>query len=192
VITFDNGRGYTEKDFGRSFPSMWVWLQTNSFPLHPGTSLFVSVARVPVLGFGLPGFTAAVWHDSTLFPFATWSGATFEDMRVSDDEVFIAVRGGRRPGGGVGGGGGRHRVEITVDRRNVPEVLLYAPVNFTRMMPHVREALRARVHMRLFDGRGNVLVDDVGLHAGLEVHGNVRWLVDNVCGRESANKFVCL
>ena len=60
------------------------------------------------------------------------------------------------------------------------------------MMPHVREALRARVHMRLFDGRGNVLVDDVGLHAGLEVHGNVRWLVDNVCGRESANKFVCL
>lgn len=189
VLTFDNGRGYTEKDFGRSFPSTWVWIQTNSFPHHPGTSLFVSVARVPVLGLGMPGFTAAVWHDSTLYPFATWSGAYFEDMRVSDDEVYIAVRGGR----GRGEGGGRHRLEVTVDRRDVPEVLLYAPVNSTRMAPFVSEALRATVRMILRDGRtGDVIVDDVGLHAGLEVHGNVRWLVDNVCGREGANKFVCL
>jgi len=186
VISFDNGRGYTEKDHGRSFPSLWVWIQSNSFRNHPGTSLFVSIARMPYLGMELPGFTAALWHEEQLIPFATWSGAKFEEVRISEEEVYIVMRSGRVRHQ-------RYRIEITVDRRNVPEVLLYAPVNFTTMAPFVWEALQARVHMRLLDARnGDVLVDDVGEYAGLEVHGNVQWLVDNVCGKETASKIVCL
>ena len=184
VVTFDNGRGYTEKDFGRSFPSLWIWLQTNSFRNNPGTSLFVSIARLPLFGQEFPGFTAALWHNSQLIPFTTWSGAKFEDIRVSEDEVYIVMKSSkRRPS---------YRLELTVDRRNVPEVLLYAPVNFTSMQPFVSEALQAKVHMRLFNSNGDILVDDVGDFAGLEVHGDVQWLVDNVCGKETANKFICL
>jgi len=184
VVTFDNGRGYTEKDFGRSFPSLWIWLQTNSFRKNPGTSLFVSIARLPLFGQEFPGFTAALWHKSQLIPFTTWSGAKFEDIRVSQDEVYIAMKSSkRRPA---------YRLELTVDRRNVPEVLLYAPVNFTSMQPFVNEALQAKVHMRLFNSKGDILVDDFGGYAGLEVHGAVQWLVNNVCGKETANKFICL
>jgi len=185
IISFDNGRGYTEKDFGKSFPSLWVWIQSNSFPQNTGTSLFVSIARLPLFGMELPGFTAAIWHNGTLIPFATWSGAKFEDIRISEEEVYIAMRSSRSRRRG-------YRVEITVDRRNVPEVLLYAPVNFTKMAPFVWEALQARVHMRLFNSHGDVLVDDVGEYAGLEVHGNVQWLVDNVCGKKTASKIICL
>ncbi|KAL9185745.1 hypothetical protein ACHAXT_003522 [Thalassiosira profunda] len=186
VISFDNGRGYTEKDFGRSFPSLWIWLQTNSFRSTPGTSLFVSVARIPLFGMEFPGFTAAVWHDGTLIPFATWSGARFEELRVSDEELYLSLRSGRRKGKLT------YRMEIAVDRRNVPEALLYAPVNFTRMAPFVKEALQAKVHLRLIHGAGDVIVDDVGEYAGLEVHGNVQWLVENVCGKETASKVLCL
>ena len=81
---------------------------------------------------------------------------------------------------------------MTVDRRNVPEVLLYAPVNFTSMQPFVSEALQATVHTRLLNSKGDILVDDIGDYAGLEVHGNAQWLVDNVCGKKTANKFICL
>ena len=186
-ISFDQGRGYTEKDFGRSFPSLWVWIQSNSFRNNPGTSLFVSIARVPVFGLELPGFTAAIWHNETLIPFATWSGAKFEDIQISKEEVHIAMKSSNRKRTRSND----YRVEITVDRRNVPEVLLYAPVNFTKMAPFVWEALQARVHMRLFRGN-DLLIDDVGEYAGLEVHGNVQWLVDNVCGKESASKIICL
>ena len=68
----------------------------------------------------------------------------------------------------------------------------------------VNEALNAKVHMRLYeyyysndddgDKEHNVrlLIDDVGEHAGLEVHQNVQYLVDNLCGKATANKFVCL
>ena len=158
-------------------------------PTHPGTSLFVSLlARIPTPFFGLefPGFTAAIWHRGELIPFATWtwSGAAFDDIRISNEEVYIAMRSSRR-------GRSKYRVEISVDR-NVPEVLLYAPVNFTKMDPFVWEALRATVHLRLFDDKGDVIIDDMGDYAGLEVHGNVQYLVDNLCGKKTANKLVCL
>lgn len=192
TISMDGGRGYTEKDHGRSFPSIWVWVQTNSFRNNPGTSLFVSIAKIPTpLGWEFPGFTAAIWHNGTLLPFATWSGAKFEEFIVSDDEVYIVMRSSKKIG--------RikkkpdYHVEITVDRRHVPEVLLYAPVNFTRMQPFVWEALQASVHLRLTNYRsGEVIIDDVGGYAGLEVHGNVQWLVESVCGRVNANPLICL
>ncbi|MFQ5584374.1 MAG: tocopherol cyclase family protein, partial [Calditrichia bacterium] len=31
-LDFSGGRGYSEKDWGRSFPTAWVWLQSNHFP----------------------------------------------------------------------------------------------------------------------------------------------------------------
>lgn len=194
TISMDQGRGYTEKDYGRSFPSTWVWIQTNSFRKNPGTSLFVSIARIPtpLFGWEFPGFTAAIWHKGMLIPFATWSGAKFEELRVSEDEVYIVMRSSRRINRRKKIDS-NYRVEITVDRRNVPEVLLYAPVNFTRMEPFVWEALRATVHLRLTNYHsGEVYVDDVGDYAGLEVHGNVQWLVDNVCGKMPSSRIICL
>lgn len=83
-------------------------------------------------------------------------------------------------------------MEITVDRIDVPEVLLYAPKNFSRMEPLVWEALRGTVHLRLLNVNEEVVLDEIGTNAGLEVHGDVDWLVDNMCGKKSANRFVCL
>ena len=88
--------GYTEKDFG-----LRSQLPTKSFRHTPGTSLFVSLlARIPTPFFGLefPGFTAAIWHRGELIPFATWtwSGAAFDDIRISNEEVYIAMRSSRR------------------------------------------------------------------------------------------------
>ena len=194
IISMNGGRGYTEKDYGRSFPSLWVWIQTNNFRNNPGTSLFVSIARIPTPFFGLefPGFTAAIWHQGNLIPFATWSGATFDDLRISKEEVYIAMTSSKRGSWGRRKKSRYYRVEISVNRRNVPEVLLYAPVNFTRMEPFVWEALQATVHLRLLDDMDNVIIDDKGDYAGLEVHGNVQWLVDNLCGKKTANHLICL
>ena len=77
-------------------------------------------------------------------------------------------------------------------RLDVPEVLLYAPKNFSRMEPLVWEALRGTVHLRLLNVNEEVVLDEIGTNAGLEVHGDVDWLVDNMCGKKSANRFVCL
>jgi len=187
TVSMDEGRGYTEKDFGRSFPSLWIWIQTNSFRNNPGTSLFVSLARIstPIFGLEFPGFTAAVWHDKELIPFATWSGAKFENLSISSEKVFMAMRSSKNRRYF------EYRVELTVSR-DAPEVLLYAPVNFTKMEPFVHEALLARVHMRLFNGHGDIIFDDIGVNTRLEVHGDVEWLVNNLCENKSRKGWICL
>ena len=70
------------------------------------------------------------------------------------------------------------------------------------MEPFVNEALNAKIHMRLYEyyysdddstkEHVRLLIDDVGEHAGLEVHENVEYLVDNLCGKPTANKLICL
>jgi hypothetical protein len=316
--TFVSSRGYVEKDRGQSFPSLWIWMQTNAFRNNAGTSLFFSVARIPILTnlrkflprswteLEFPGFTAAVLLDGVeggaaatnddptgdgnqienddasssspssnmnnnitkmLIPFATWTGAYFEDLIVEDDRVVATLN-----SGGIGGGfwdrsprsssskddvaglaiiirvvrfvkawiGSwfleydsrklRYKLELVADRR-VPHVLLYAPkttitsaasngnngqnnnnniyykssitsaaTTTSKMEPFVNEALNAKITVRLFeyyrsdDGTEyeRLLLDDVGEHAGLEVHQNVQYLVDNLCGKAKANVFMCL
>lgn len=54
---YDEGRGYIEKDWGKSFPSSWIWMQSNDFP-QPKTSLMVSVAVIPWLRSSFVGHIA--------------------------------------------------------------------------------------------------------------------------------------
>ncbi|OEU14843.1 hypothetical protein FRACYDRAFT_241400 [Fragilariopsis cylindrus CCMP1102] len=260
-------RGYVEKDRGRSFPSLWIWIQTNSFPNHIGTSLFFSYFNGSLLDqnseFEFPGFTAAVWLNSNnnnnnnndddptittatetatatnrLIPFATWTGAFFEKLTIDDERVVIELNSGSIRKGLII----YYRLELIVNRKNVRHIMLYAPTTTTtttiingtsslssstsnasttttttissKMKPFVNEALNAKVHLRLYeyyyddndnninDGddddtrssreRVRLLIDDIGEHAGLEIHQNVQYLVDNLCGKPTANRFVCL
>src|SRR5512133_1011175 len=48
VIDFTGGRGYIEKDWGHSFPSAYIWMQSNRFETG-GISFKASVARIPWL-----------------------------------------------------------------------------------------------------------------------------------------------
>lgn len=45
-IDFTNGRGYIKKDWGRSFPAAYVWMQSNHFATL-GISIKASVAKIP-------------------------------------------------------------------------------------------------------------------------------------------------
>ena len=80
------GRGYIEKDWGQSFPSAWVWFQSNHFET-PGTSLTASVAVIPFLGGAFRGFIVGLWHERRLYRFATYTGAEIETLDIQPDHV---------------------------------------------------------------------------------------------------------
>ena len=244
ILDRSTSRGYVEKDRGRSFPSLWIWMQTNSFAKKEGTSLFFSVARIPLLvqhqqhqaSFSLlnwcfrflpqlefPGFTAAVWlneNGKQLIPFATWSGAYFEELVVDEESLSVTIHSGgigkrtTNDGSSLGLRATRYikawigswfldydskqyqyRLELKADRR-VPHVMLYGPKTSTndgssKMEPFVNEALQSSINVRLLeyfweDGiqHERLLLEDIGEHAGLEVHQNVQYLVDNLCGKQ--------
>jgi hypothetical protein len=163
-MDFTGGRGYTEKDWGSSFPDAWVWMQTNHFE-QPGTSLTASVAIIPWLGRAFPGFIIGLWHTGTLYRLATYTGARIENLRVTDERVTWAVR------------DRRYRLEMLAVRSEGG--LVHAP-RLNDMGGRVAETLTATVEVRLsaFERGGTRLVfEGTGRHAGLETAGDLERLV---------------
>ncbi len=133
-VGFSGGRGYTEKDWGKSFPAAWVWLQTNHFQA-PGTSLTASVAIIPWHRRSFPGFIMGLWHGGVLYRFATYTGARIEKLDISDESVRWIVR------------DRKYRLEIEAARSEGG--LLQAPTTVD-MGRRITETLSAEVSVALY------------------------------------------
>ncbi|MBW4436426.1 MAG: hypothetical protein KME04_04790 [Pleurocapsa minor GSE-CHR-MK-17-07R] len=157
-LDFTGGRGYVEKDWGKSFPAGWVWMQTNHFS-RTGISFSASVAVVPLLGGWFPGFLAGVSIDGVRHVFATYTGARSTKLEVTDDHVLWVLEDNSK------------RLEIFATRADA--TLLPGP-NRHDMGTRVPETLKATIHVKLTEhGASVALLDDTGECAGLEVAGDV-------------------
>jgi tocopherol cyclase len=153
TLSFDGGRGYIEKDWGRSFPSSWVWAQSNHFG-SPGTSVTVSVAKIPWMGSSFVGCIAGVLLDGRLYRFTTYTGAklTCYERRAGGANVTFADR----------------DFELRVELAGAVPAALKAP-RHGRMIARADESLDATLGAILRTGDGEVLLDGIGMHAGVEV-----------------------
>ena len=88
---FDDGRGYIEKDWGRSFPSSWIWAQSNNFG-RPGVSAVVSVAKIPWMTSHFVGNIAGLLLDDDLHRFATYTGAWLAELKPTEAAFRIVLR----------------------------------------------------------------------------------------------------
>jgi len=170
-VEFTGGRGYIEKDWGTSFPSAYVWMQSNHFDA-PGVSLMASVARIPWRGASFTGFLATLLLDGEILPFATWSGARLEVVEIAGSEVHLVVV------------DRRHRLEIRAARPGDPGRpgdgfgSLHSPVEGA-MQARIAETLTAEIQVRLTrSGQPDAaLFHGVGQSAGLEIEANTSDLV---------------
>jgi hypothetical protein len=90
------GRLYMEKDYGRSFPNAWVWLQSNSFAGSDGTSVTCSIANVPFAGGAFTGFLAGILCDGELYRFTTYTGARLRALDLAGNSVSIRLEDRRK------------------------------------------------------------------------------------------------
>ncbi len=152
ALGFDGARGYVEKDWGRSFPSAWVWAQSNHFGA-PGTSVTISVARIPWLGGSFVGYIVGVLHDGELYRFTTYNGAKMRAFSIREGQARMSLA---RAG---------LTLELTVDGAHPGE--LRSPV-LGAMDGTVWESLDATIGVRLSRG-DSVVFEGTGLHAGVEL-----------------------
>jgi hypothetical protein len=145
------GRIYIEKDFGRSFPSAWVWLQSNSFE-KPGVSVTASVARVPFLRRSLTGVLAGVLVDGEIYRFANYTGVQVVQMELSPDRARLALRSGENT--------------LEIQATGAAGAPLRAPVE-GRMSGSVTETIDAEVSVHLARG-SRTIFSGVGTRAGFE------------------------
>lgn len=155
-LRFDGGRGYTEKDWGRSFPQAWVWAQCNGFDID-GISVMLSVARIPWLRSAFTGVIAGVLLGDRLVRFATYTGAHLEYLRTTDGEAEVVIADSHY----------RLRIRLSGARPGT----LRSPV-LGGMEGTVYEALRGTMHVtleQLSKGTRKVLLDTVSDRAAVEL-----------------------
>jgi hypothetical protein len=158
VIDFTGGRGYLEKDWGRSFPSAYIWLQTNHFS-QAGISLKCSVANIPWLGSSFVGFIAGLWWEGRLIRFTTYNRSRLLTCRADMQQVGIVLE---NP---------RYRLEVEVER-DAPTALA-SPI-LGLMDGRIEETMNAVANIQLIEKRTNrVLLEDSGHNTGLEVAGDI-------------------
>lgn len=167
-IDFHGGRGYLEKDWGRSFPRAWVWMQSNHFPTT-GTSLSLSIGLIPWLGSSFVGFIAGFLHKGELLRFATYTGAKLQGLRIDGQGVSLSLQGRRHT--------------LTVSASRAMAGLLHGPVRpdtrgETRMEPRVLESLSAQLVVTLTDNpTGETVFQGTGHRGGLEIGGEIHTLL---------------
>jgi tocopherol cyclase len=158
-IDYTGGRGYSEKDWGRSFPSYHIWLQTNHFD-QAGTSLMVSVANVPWLGRSFDGFLIGFWHNGHLHRFTTYTGARIFDCRYANGKLNIGVE------------SGQGALEVEVSNQTGSD--LRTPVT-GEMKGRLSESIKAETRIRFASkvGTRREAFEGIGRHTGLEIEGDV-------------------
>jgi tocopherol cyclase len=159
-IDFSGGRGYIEKDWGRSFPAYHIWVQTNHFN-NIGTSLMVSIANIPWMGKSFDGFLIGLWHDGQLFKFTTYTGARITTFEYNQQKLAIQVN------------SKSHRLEIEVSYKKGAE--LKTPQT-GEMRGRLSESLSSETKVKLFrliDKGESLIFSDIGRHTGLEIEGKL-------------------
>ncbi len=134
TIDFTGGRGYCEKDWGRCFPTAYLWIQSNHFS-SPCSTFIASIAIIPWLRKSkFLGFIVGFRHNGTLYRFATYTGARLETMAIDDCTIQFTVA------------DKRYRLEVKAERGDGG--LLQAPDQLG-MTTRIAECLQGPVHVRL-------------------------------------------
>jgi len=161
-IDFNHGKGYMEKDWGRSFPNAYIWLQSNHFSKE-NISFKSSIANIPWLGSSFVGFIAGILIEDEIIQFTTYNFSRLHNVQVSGKAVQIKMA---NP---------KHELHINAVRKESTE--LASPINGF-MDGRIEESMEAEIHVRLIEKKsGKVLLDDVGYNAGLEVAGKYERLL---------------
>ena len=161
TYNFENGVGYIEKDWGKSMPSSWVWIQSNNFNSE-NTSFMLSVANIPWLGKSFTGFLGFFLHQNKVYRFATYTHAKLQ-MDTSDSDTMKIMISDKK-----------YTYLIKTSRNNTG--LLKAPVKGS-MDRRISESIDAKLKLTVMDKNAQVIFEDSTEIAGLEIVGDIKQLV---------------
>ena len=161
-ISFDDGKGYIEKDWGHSFPEAYIWMQSNHFS-NPNLSIKSSIAIIPWLNNSFIGHIAGVLIDGRLIEFTTYNGSKVILCDITEKLVELKVE------------NKSFVLSIKADREEA--TTLAAPISGF-MSGRIDESMNSKIRLKLFEKRTNkIILSDTGNSAGIEVAGNYKKLL---------------
>ncbi|QUH25282.1 tocopherol cyclase family protein [Serpentinicella alkaliphila] len=156
-VNFSDGYGYIEKNWGKSFPKSWIWIQCNHFVEKP-ISLMFSIARIPLMSFSFVGFISFLKVNKKFYTFATHTGAKIELLNWENNKIKILLK--------------DFRYKLLVCGELNIGGKLKAPVNGL-MTRDIIESISSTVFFRLYSFDGILLEEGFGTNCGMEVCGEI-------------------
>lgn len=153
TISFKDGTGYIEKDWGHSFPKHYVWVQCNRF-LTTDASLMLSVANIPFLCSTFKGFICNLIVHGKEYRMATYNCSKIILEEIEEKKVYYRIK--------------RKQLILSIKAHITKSAALKAPKN-GHMEQIIKEGLSGKVHIQLMDNKGNILYEDYGTCVGVEV-----------------------
>jgi tocopherol cyclase len=152
-IDFSGGKGYIEKDWGKSFPEAWIWIQANNFEERT-TSFSFSIAKIPWLGNFFPGFLAFLFYKGKFYLFSTYNNSVIKRIEHTAGSIDMELKNNDSV------------LKVNVRKNTFGE--LRAPVSGD-MSRRIKESIDSEVTLSLFDKNNNLIYTDISKRAGLEV-----------------------
>lgn len=163
-IDFTNGNGYIEKNWGKSFPSAWIWLQGNHFE-DKDVSFIFSIAKIPFLHFKFSGIAGGVKIKDKLYKFTTYNGAKIKNMAFTNNSLELNII------------SDKNEIEILVLKNQAFNL----PYPTKRgMVGRIYESLNSNIIIRVKErGSQEVLFEGESSACGVEISENAKDLFKN-------------
>lgn len=163
-VSFSGGKGYMEKDWGKSFPSSWIWAQSNHFD-REGTSIMVSIANIPWLGGHFTGFIVGLLLEAKFYKFTTYTGAKINYIKFQNNSISINIS------------DRKYELDIIITKSDGGR--LYSPINGA-MIGEINESLSAIIDFCIYrlSGKSRIkIAEHHGKNTGLEAMGDLTELI---------------
>jgi tocopherol cyclase len=163
-IDFSKGKGYSEKDWGKSFPEAWIWCQSNHFKTDE-VSITGSIAIIPWIRKPFLGFILGLWYKNKLYRFTTYTGAKLILLELKENKIRCILSQKEL------------NLEIVINR--VDGGFLQAPT-INGMTHRISESIKSTLEIKLSktsNGKSEIIFNDIGRHAGFEIAGDVQRLI---------------
>ncbi len=161
LIDFTGGRGYIEKDWGHSFPSAYIWMQSNHFST-PGISFKASVARIPWVTGKFTGFIAGLWLGDRLYRFTEYNRTRLSSLSVTSSAIELEFR--------------NSNSIISISAPVDKPTALAAPVK-GMMGGRIEESMTSVISLTLTErSTGRIIYTGEGRNACIEISGDIQSL----------------
>lgn len=154
-INFNDGKGYIEKDWGTSFPKKYIWIQCNSFK-NSNASLFFSVADIPFMKKCFFGHICNLVIDKTEYRFATYNKSKLNIECITNQKITLSLENNKT------------KLRIEANRTNTGELI--APQQ-GKMQNTIKQGLSGEVKISLYNKQNEIVYEDAGTMAGIELTG---------------------
>lgn len=156
-IDMTGGEGYIEKDWGRSFPDAWIWVQANHFE-EAGASFLFSVARIPWLGKSFTGLIAFLRTKRGFETFATYNCGKIRSIQRKENLLDITLT------------NAKHILHFST---SIPRGgILKAPKNGL-MSREIEESITATTTLQLLHRNGDEIFVGTSQWTGIEIAGGL-------------------